>query len=534
MSSHFNIQSLQFNESAINTELVPVSITEPKFGILNLQAISSPLNETNQEFVFTVDCSGSMSDGCADGRTKMQHIVHTIKNMLLYFKENSIKAFVTINAFDDKIYNIIQRTNITDENFAGIISSVDKIVPRTNTNIEKALESATESIAQIKTEFPEHNISHILMTDGEVTTGNKDPEFLSQLVDTSVTNIFIGFGVEHDTTLLNRLGSGAKCGYYFIDKLENCGIVYGEVLHGVLYKLLFDVTISIQNGLIYDFKNNVWVSSIFIGEIVSESNKFYHIASQTPTECIISFTGKNIIDLTELSFTITGEQTDIDLTKFIYRQRTLQHLFTVNDYLKRKNTINNSLDYNNYKNNLFILPIQPENEALKEERKTIKTSLLEFINEMKQFMTDKQLTDDAFMKNLCDDIYICYKTFETKFGAMYVGARQTSQGTQRAYTVSHTPSDDNNKFALNDFIGYDTNISQKLTPRINRNNNCFNCTNLPTSIDDMLDDTSILQHELSHFDQAPYLTPTSTRLMREISSNTSAADFQQEEESQNP
>jgi hypothetical protein len=134
------------------------------------------------------------------------------------------------------------------------------------------------------------------------------------------------------------------------------------------------------------------------------------------------------------------------------------------------------------------------------------------------------------MKNLCDDIYICYKTFETKFGAMYVGARQTSQGTQRAYTVSHTPSDDNNN----------NNISQNyLTPRIpniNHTNcfNCFNCANLPTSIDDMHDDTSILHHELSHFDEAPYLTPTSTRLIREISSNTSAADFQQEEESQNP
>ena len=533
MSSPFVIQTLQFNQSAINTELVTVSITDSKFGILNLQAISSPLNETSQEFVFTVDCSGSMSDGCADGRTKMQHIVHTIKNMLLYFKENSIKAFVTINAFDDKNYNIVKRTNITDENYSAIISSVDKIVPRTNTNIEKALEYARENISQIKTEFPENNISHILMTDGEATTGNRDHEFLSALVDTTVTNIFIGFGTEHDTTLLNRLGScGAKSGYYFIDKLENCGIVYGEVLHSILYKLLFDVNISVQNGLIYDFKNNDWVSSLFIGEIVSENNKFYHIASQNPTECIISFTGKNISDLTELAFTITGEQTDTDLTKFIYRQRTLQHLFTVNDYLKRKNSINNSYD-NNYKynNNLFIFPIQPENEALKEERKTIKASLLEFINEMKQFMTDKQLTDDAFMKNLCDDIYICYKTFETKFGAMYVGARQTSQGTQRAYTVSHTPSDDNNKFTLNDFIGYDTNISQNyLTPRINRTNNCFNCTNLPSSFDDvMLNDTSILQHELSNFDEAPYLTPTSNRLIREISSNTSA-----QEETQDP
>jgi hypothetical protein len=84
------------------------------------------------------------------------------------------------------------------------------------------------------------------MTDGEATAGKRDPELLLSLVDTSVTNMFIGFGIEHDTRLLNRLGSGAKSGYYFIDKLENCVIVYGEVLHGILYKLLFDVAISIN------------------------------------------------------------------------------------------------------------------------------------------------------------------------------------------------------------------------------------------------------------------------------------------------
>ena len=463
----------------------------------------------------------------------MQHIIHTIKNMILYFKENSIKAFITINAFDDKIYNIIKRTNITDQNFAGIISNVDKILTRCNTNIEKALEYARENIAQIKTQFSDHNISHIFMTDGEATAGKSNPEFLSTIIDTSVTNVFIGFGIYHDTTLLNTLGSGTNSAYYFIDKLENCGIVYGEVLHSILYKLLYEVTISLQNGLIYDFKNNVWVSSLFIGEIVSESNKFYHIASQNPTECIISFTGKSISDFTDVSFSIIGEQTDSDLTKFVYRQRTLQHLFKVNEFLKRKNSLND-----NHTNSLFIFPCQVESEAVKEEKKHLKTSLLSFITEMKQFMTDNQLTNDAFMKNLCDDIYICYKTFETKFGAMYVGARQTSQGTQRAYTVSHTPNDNinDNIFYLNDFI--DDNILNKnslhfrkipLSPRNSKNTiHNFNSTNYHSI--SIFDDTSILEHELSNFEDAPYLTPNSNRVIREISSNTS----QQQQETQNP
>jgi len=509
----FTKHSLQFEGCTVNTVLVPVSnITNPKFGILNLIALSEPINDRFQEFVFTIDCSGSMSDNCSDGRTKMQHIIHTLKNMIMYFKENSIKAFITINAFDDKIYKIIERSTITDENFYEILSKVQQISPRGSTDIEKALKHSREILATIKFDFPEHNISHIFMTDGEATTGNNNPDFLGEIVDRSVTNAFIGFGIQHDSVLLNALGSGENSGYYFIDKLENCGLVYGEVLHSILYKLIDNVTISVENGLIYDFTNNTWISSLKIGQIVSESNKIYHVVSANPSECIVTFSGIKTYEHVDISFIIEGIQTDELLTKYIYRQRTLQYLFKVNDCLKRKNINTNG----NFDNNWFSFAQKIQSETSTKEEDELKHELVAFITEMKQYMTDNDLVNDGFMKNLCDDIYICYRTFDTKFGAMYVGARQTSQGTQRGYTVSHTPDDINelNKNNLN-YKDYDNIINSpkhvfgKLpVPKLKRHTaaDCFNCNNLP-----------MLQHELSDFTEAPYLTPTSTGLMREIS-----------------
>jgi hypothetical protein len=65
---------------------------------------------------------------------------------------------------------------------------------------------------------------------------------------------------------------------YFVDKLENSGLVYGEILHDIVYKFMTNVRLTIQNGLIYDFKKNVWVESFNVGELVSEANKIYHIA----------------------------------------------------------------------------------------------------------------------------------------------------------------------------------------------------------------------------------------------------------------
>ena len=94
------------------------------------------------------------------------------------------------------------------------------------------------------------------MTDGEATDGSKDVAVLQTLVNTDITNAFIGFGVEHDASLLNSISSIGKSAYYFIDKLESAGLVYGEILHGILYKLITKSEITIETGLVYNFNTN--------------------------------------------------------------------------------------------------------------------------------------------------------------------------------------------------------------------------------------------------------------------------------------
>jgi len=140
---------------------------------------------------------------------------------------------------------------------------------------------------------------------------------------------------------------------------------------------------------------------------------------------------------------------------------------------------------------------------------------------MKKYMADNGLNDDKFLKNLCDDIYISYRTLGTRFAAMYNNARQTSQGAQRCYTVSHTPEENTvNLFDNNNLI---RNSRTLPIPRLQRN--------VARSIDD--DDLTYLpplDHVLSNFDDTPYLTPGSTQLMREISCNVRDNDFEETQE----
>jgi len=479
VSNLFIEQSIVFHKLSDTTVLETLALSSAEtfqkmedFGLLSLKAITTPLTTLEQDFMFQVDCSGSMYDICADGRIKMNHIIHTLKNMILYFKENpSLKVYVTIHAFDDNIYNILNRILVDETTYDKIIAAINTIEPRCFTNIEKALEDSKKYMSQLVEQYPSTTKTHIFMTDGQATAGNKTREILCNLVDNRIYNIFIGFGLDHDAILLNDISEGKNSSYYFIDKLENAGLVYGEILHGIVYKFLENVEILVTDGLIYDYKTNTWNNSLRVGEIVSESNKFYQLVSNK--KCTVQITGKKIDDGSDISFIISSQEDYSDLTKYIYRQRTQQILFKINDY-NRKSKDHSEL--NEYKVN-------------KIEHKKLKTEMHLFFEELKKYMNDHNLTDDILMKNLCDDIYICHRTFGTKFGYMFCNSRESSQGNQRAYTATQIPEIYTRQNALcrSNTFGY------------------FDIEN------------EDLKHDISDSIDTPYYTQSMTNVMRSVS-----------------
>lgn len=539
----FTKQSLVFDSTHINVEQVPVPIPRAQFGILNLAAAAVPGSGTTLELVFSVDQSGSMSDACSDGRSKMQHIIHTLKNMIVYFRENpDIKVYITIDSFDELIYSIVKRSAITPDNVAELIAKVELIMPRGSTNIELALNHAGTTVQQLRDEFSSHTICHVFMTDGVANTGEQSANELMRLVNRDITSAFIGFGVEHDGCLLSSLGSGKNSAYYFIDKIENAGLVYGEILHGAVYKFVTNARISVENGFVYDFKNNAWVRTLEIEDVVSESDKSYHIASSNMTGCVVSFTGNRLGDTARIHYTITRQDDCQDLSKFVYRQRTLQHLFAVNSYLKGKDADNQEGAHDLF---AFVTAHTKKADDGPDEYVVLRNALRGFIDEMKQFMTDRQLMDDNFMRNLCDDIYICYRTFGTKYGTMYATSRQASQGNQRCYTVNHTPDEVNQRAPL---TGAPRTGAPRRgfppPPKLRRN--VAATLPLEVNIDDADDwraeDDDALEHSVSGFGNSPYRTPSAAYVMRVLSNGSvpvydvseEASDEEIEEESQSP
>jgi len=458
-----------------------------KGGLISLKAVSSPLTALEQDFIFQIDCSGSMSDICSDGRTKMQHILHTLKNMILYFKENpSLKVNVTIHAFDDTIYKIIDRTLVDEKNYNKIITNIDKIVPRNCTNIEKALQDTNECISQLSKQHPHTIKTHIFMTDGQVTAGNIKHTYLRELVDNSIANVFIGFGLDHDATLLNVISEPEKSSYYFIDKLENAGLVYGEILHGIVYKFLENVEISITDGLVYDYNTNTWNSTLKVGDIASESSKFYHITGSHSS--VVQVTGRKTETGEEIQILVPVQEELADLTKYLYRQRTQELLFRINSF--NKNDENNTEEY-------------------EENFQKLKTEMQELFDELKKYMADNNLTDDTLLKNLCDDIYICRRTFGTIYGNMYCTSRGNSQGQQRAYATTYLPDNQRNDTIRRQHAIY------RSTNRINAQQYDYE--------DD--EDIEEMHHDLSDSIETPYRTQTMSQVMRCVSTKENNEEY---------
>lgn len=501
---------------------LPIDLFEDadyKFGIFNLHIRGEiPITKNHLHLFFTIDSTGSMQDICSDGRSKMEHILHTLENMLYVFHEStSCEISIHVQSFDTIIYEIISNVeNINKADINLLVQKIKKIRPRGSTNIECALKSASNQIAQYKSLHPDHDVAHIFLTDGEITDGAFELSILQSVVPKDCTNIFIGYGKYHDAYLLTGLASGKQNQYCFIDALEKSGMVYGEVIHSLLYKAIADVNFQTEDCEIYDYATNTWTSNLEIGNLLSEQKKIYHLRSKSPEKSCIKVYGKTIVQTSQfeeikqetvmqtecyyksLTFPpLTAEDLERELkgnnlVNYVLRQRTQELLFEARKHSENKKSSRLIFPYrcfNEYETS--------DQELSADDTLTLKKKLKQFHTLLLNFIKENHLENDAFLKTLCDDIYIAHKTAGTQFASMFTAARQTTQGRQQAYNC--TTIDDLDEPKLN---------PQGNLRRLNRN--------VQPDDDSNIDNYCVTNDALS-----PYSCFGVVNLMRGVSANDS-------------
>ena len=191
--------------------------------------------------------------------------------------------------------------------------------------------------------------------DGQTNAGTStEYNEIAKQVAPHCTNIFIGFGGDHNAIGLQQLADSQPNGsYFYVAEIEKAGLVFGEVLHALYYTALTDITIEMFDSEIYDYKTNTWTNRLFVPSIVSEAMKTYHIRSATPEQACATIVACSVVhneseptliddDVVPLPALrqVDGTALQIDLTVYMLRQRTQELMYSAHQHsLKLVNDI---------------------------------------------------------------------------------------------------------------------------------------------------------------------------------------------------
>lgn len=493
--------------------LIPHDNLEQHIGIIKLR-IRREIPITKEIHIdYAIDKSGSMLEPCKDGKSKMQHIKFALQNMFQIFHQTTESNIsVRIQSFDDHVYTVLETVedikSKTEEELNAIIAKINKMAPNRCTNIENTLIKTNAYLEPYIREHPSKRVAHILLTDGAITSGSTNKPYLKSLINNDYPNIFLGYGLEHDNLLLTSLSSAGKYNEYrFVDNLEKSGLVYGEVIHQLLYTAIEDVTLKAENCEIYDYSTNTWTTTLDIGHLISDQEKIYQIRSLKPKEALISVYGRTIhqtrqsevltnkIELQITASPVILSTIPCDLTNYLFRQKTQELLFKTKEHLQNSES-DDPLDQ--YKS-VFK---EPRNVDKKTDVLTdvLKKEITDFFKSMLDYIESNKLKEDEFFKMLCDDIYIAIKSFDMKNGLMFTAARHNSQGRQQSYTPRFEESDSSLEPTTPLKRGYTLGGAQKQRPV------------LETTEHDL-----DYRYQLSQNDISPYSSIGQVKLMRDVS-----------------
>ena len=419
MSSIISNKQLMFHNKTMPIKLFenPTDI----FGTLTIKLAKT--NKTKKPLFIksTIDVSGSMDEDSDKNGTRLDYVKRTIIKMLNFLvKTVESDVWIQIDSFSNTFNTVIKKVLLTTSNIDNIINDINNVTSDSMTNIGLAITESNKIIESVMKEHPEYKVIHLFLTDGDPTVGEKNTNKLANMVNSAHTNVFIGYGMQHNAKLLRAFSNkGINNKYMLVDNFENTGLVYGEIIHSLLYSVLENGIITMSDGsLIYDAKTNCWEKSIEIPSLISEKENIYHIKSinsMNPNNITCSLSG-NIVNTdnnnTEKFHCIikqdegkdeVKDENNNDLSKYIFRQITMELLY------KAAN-----------------IGIEDSISSLKREMKTV-------FKKMKMYMNTNNLEEDIFMKILCEDIHISYSTLGSREGTMLSQSRNTSQIDQSCH-----------------------------------------------------------------------------------------------------
>jgi hypothetical protein len=428
---------------------------------LSLKGCSAKDVRTNEPmYIYAqTDVSGSMSDKCTDGRSKIQHVIHIWSNIIRYFAgRGDLNVNLQMNGFDSEIHPIFPMTRVTRDNYAQLVAAVESMHPMKTTNIELALQDLCEDLSVGAVDSfdmciegaAEKKTFALLMTDGDATDGSRNPEHLATILPEGTKAAFIGFGKEHNAELLNALGmSGVNTSNWLVNNIEYSSDVYAEILAKWTTEVAGSVVLRIENGYFYEWKTSVWGSELNLGSMSMDEKRDIHVKSLTPYDVSIQILADGVcVDILKFD---SEKVAVVDLTQDMFRLCVQKIMHEVKEFgrmdsdarAKKRSRGLFNFPMQDSQDDTVVPCYQPEERAkspyaLKKETYEKRLKLL--LKDMQDYVAGVGASD--FMNTLIHDIEITINQFGKPTQFMYLSARTASQGRQQTQTVDVEWDDD--------------------------------------------------------------------------------------------
>lgn len=240
----------------------------------------------NTHWIVAIDRSGSMGDLCRDGKSRLEHVLHSVNGLIGAWRENHSSLgthYLSLVAFDHEPVTLCRGVPMDEAGKCDAIidAALKQLKPRGSTDIGKVL-SHNRKLARSFRVTAEANeascrIHDILLTDGEPTMGilHADQLAAAQKRQDDTRYVRIGFGRSHNSHVLSCLSRGPGSMHYFVDTLEKSGMILGEVAHRLTHEIVPDLGISLPSGAIFDPEALRWGSSLQTGMLSKGETRTY-------------------------------------------------------------------------------------------------------------------------------------------------------------------------------------------------------------------------------------------------------------------
>ena len=370
-------------------------------------------------------------------------------------KENpELNFWFTLTTFSTDARVVINNSKVSEDTVRLITSAVQMIRPENSTNFEASFKLDREIMEQQAAADQEAGNTvttlHIVMTDGEVTAGNKNEDELKGMLCNNVEHVFIGYGAGHKATCLMNLASvNDKSSYLFLDHPTKMGAMFAQLFCPHLFTSITDVEIDLTGAKILDIESGLEVETLFVKRIAADTTKTFHLLTDDPLKEIyvrMQFRSFDNADLDEppnfpfsKSFSVVSATThSLDVQKERKRWTVLVLMKDAKELKHREQAHQQMMATIHWSQR------DPKQNGFKEEKDALIRRATELKDEIKEFAEQNGIADDEMLKDLTTDLVICICAIPSQeHGLMYINSRFRSCTDETPTAVSDlTPLDD--------------------------------------------------------------------------------------------